>query len=306
MKEDMMRRIALTIVLVMLAMNGYASAVSETTMEEESEPMTIVDIATNDDRFNTLVTALDAAGLVDTLAGEGPFTVFAPTDDAFDALPEGTVDALLEDTDALTEVLTYHVVAGSVSASDVTSLSNATTVQGQPVVVSSGDGVMINQAEVVQADVMASNGVIHVVDSVLLPPSGDIVEVASESGSFNTLVTAVEAAGLVETLQGEGPFTVFAPTDEAFGKLPEGTIPALLEDPETLAQILTYHVVPGRVFSGDVVNLDEAATVQGQSIGISVMDGSVMLNDASTVTATDVLATNGVIHVIDTVIMPEE
>ncbi|NBF39666.1 MAG: fasciclin domain-containing protein [Spirochaetes bacterium] len=300
-----MKRIVLMLVLVMFAMSGYASAVSERTMEEEAEETTVVDIATNDDRFETLVTALDAAGLVDTLAGEGPFTVFAPTDDAFDALPEGTVEALLEDTEALTQVLTYHVVAGSVSAADVTSLSNATTLQGQPVVVSSSDGVMINQAEVIQPDVMASNGVIHVVDAVLLPPSGDIVEVASNAGSFNTLVAAVEAAGLVETLQGEGPFTVFAPTDEAFGKLPDGTIPALLEDPETLAQILTYHVVPGRVFSGDVVNIDDAGTVQGQSIGVSVMDGSVMLNDTSTVTATDVLATNGVIHVIDTVIMPE-
>ena len=300
-----MKRIVLMLVLVMFAMSGYASAVSERTMEEEAEETTIVDIATNDDRFETLVTALDAAGLVDTLAGEGPFTVFAPTDEAFAALPEGTVEALLEDTEALSQVLTYHVVAGSVSAADVTSLSNATTLQGQPVVVSSIDGVMINQAEVIQPDVMASNGVIHVVDSVLLPPSGDIVEVASNAGSFDTLVTAVEAAGLVETLQGEGPFTVFAPTDEAFSKLPEGTIPALLEDPETLAQILTYHVVPGRVFSGDVVNIDDAGTVQGQSIGISVMDGSVMLNDTSTVTATDVLATNGVIHVIDTVIMPE-
>jgi uncharacterized surface protein with fasciclin (FAS1) repeats len=300
-----MKRIVLMLVLVMFAMSGYASAVSERTMEEEAEATTIVDIATNDGRFETLVTALDAAGLVDTLAGEGPFTVFAPTDEAFAALPEGTVEALLEDTEALSQVLTYHVVAGSVSAADVTSLSNATTLQGQPVVVSSSDGVMINQAEVIQPDVMASNGVIHVVDSVLLPPSGDIVEVASNAGSFNTLVTAVEAAGLVETLQGEGPFTVFAPTDEAFRKLPEGTIPALLEDPETLAQILTYHVVPGRVFSGDVVNIDTAGTVQGQSIGVSVMDGSVMLNDTSTVTATDVLATNGVIHVIDTVIMPE-
>lgn len=300
-----MKRIVLMLMLVMLAMSGYASAVAERTMEEEAEETTIVDIATNDDRFETLVTALDAAGLVDTLAGEGPFTVFAPTDDAFAALPEGTVEALLEDTEALSQVLTYHVVAGSVSAADVTSLSNATTLQGQPVVVSSSDGVMINQAEVIQPDVMASNGVIHVVNSVLLPPSGDIVEVASNAGSFNTLVTAVEAAGLVETLQGEGPFTVFAPTDDAFSKLPEGTIPALLEDPETLAQILTYHVVPGRVFSGDVVNIDTAGTVQGQSIGVSVMDGSVMLNDTSTVTATDVLATNGVIHVIDTVIMPE-
>jgi uncharacterized surface protein with fasciclin (FAS1) repeats len=164
---------------------------------------------------------------------------------------------------------------------------------------------MINNATVTQADVAGSNGIIHVIDTVLLPPSSDIVDTAIEAGSFSTLVTALQAADLVDTLRGDGPFTVFAPTDEAFAKLPAGTIESLLADIPTLADILTYHVVSGRVFSGDVVNLDAAPTVQGQSIRISVgMDG-VMLNDASTVAATDVLATNGVIHVIDTVILPE-
>lgn len=300
-----MKKLVLMVLMAGLAASAFARGVPEETMDQEEPAMTIVDIAVNDGRFDTLVTALGVAGLVDTLSGDGPFTVFAPTDEAFEALPEGTLEALLDDTAALTEVLTYHVVSGSVPASDVTALTNATTLQGQPVVVGSGAGVTINQASVIQADVMGSNGVIHVIDSVLLPPSGDIVEVASNAGVFNTLVTAVQAAGLVETLQGEGPFTVFAPTDEAFAKLPEGTIPALLDDTDTLAQILTYHVVPGRVFSGDVVGLNEAGTVQGQSIGISVMNGSVMLNDASTVTSTDILTTNGVIHVIDTVIMPE-
>ncbi len=131
----------------------------------------------------------------------------------------------------------------------------------------------------------------------------DIVDVAVAAGDFTTLAAALEAAGLVETLKGEGPFTVFAPTDEAFAKLPAGTVEALLQDPEALAAILTYHVVPGEVTSGQVVNLTEATTVNGATIDISTANGKVMINDA-TVIAADVSASNGVIHVIDTVILP--
>jgi uncharacterized surface protein with fasciclin (FAS1) repeats len=133
----------------------------------------------------------------------------------------------------------------------------------------------------------------------------DIVDVAVEAGSFTTLTAALEAAGLVEVLQGEGPFTVFAPTDEAFAKLPEGTVEALLADKEKLVAILTYHVVPGKVMAADVVSLSEATTVNGASIAISTYDGKVKINDP-TVVAADVGASNGVIHVIDTVILPAE
>ncbi len=134
-------------------------------------PGTIVDIAVADGRFETLVAAVQAAGLVDTLQGEGPFTVFAPTDDAFSALPEGTVAALLEDIPALTAILLYHVVAGDVRAADVVALESAVTVQGESVSISvEGDNVRINDALVVIADIVASNGVIHVIDAVLLPP----------------------------------------------------------------------------------------------------------------------------------------
>ncbi len=134
--------------------------------------------------------------------------------------------------------------------------------------------------------------------------AGTIVDVAVANGSFTTLVAAVEAAGLVETLSGEGPFTVFAPTDEAFAALPEGTLDSLLEDPEALAEILTYHVVSGKVLAEDVVGLDAATTVQGDDISIEVVDGGVVLNGSSNVIATDVEASNGVVHVIDTVILP--
>ncbi|MBE2224730.1 MAG: fasciclin domain-containing protein, partial [Anaerolineae bacterium] len=178
------------------------------------EPMveasnSIVDIAVNDGRFNTLVTAVTAAGLAETLAGEGPFTVFAPTDDAFTALPAGTVEGLLEDPQgALTNVLLYHVVAGKVMASDVVGLDSATTMSGEDIAISASDaGVFLNEnVQVIITDIEADNGVIHVIDAVLLPPSmmaeeelPSIAEIAAEAGNFNTLLAALEAAGLAET-----------------------------------------------------------------------------------------------------------
>lgn len=136
--------------------------------------------------------------------------------------------------------------------------------------------------------------------------SKDIVEAAIEAGSFKTLVTAVKAAGLVETLKSEGPFTVFAPTDDAFAKLPEGTVADLLkpENRDQLRAILTYHVVPGKVMAGDVVALESAKTAQGQEIAIRVKDKTVMVDDAKVI-KTDIQTSNGVIHVIDSVILPE-
>ena len=135
-------------------------------------------------------------------------------------------------------------------------------------------------------------------------PSMNIVELAVNAGSFNTLVAAVKAADLVETLSGEGPFTVFAPTDEAFAQIPEADLNALLADKEALTAVLTYHVVPGKVMAADVVNLDTAKTANGQSVDIHVMDGKVMV-DGAQVVSTDIEATNGVIHVIDKVILPD-
>jgi uncharacterized surface protein with fasciclin (FAS1) repeats len=162
---------------------------------------------------------------------------------------------------------------------------------------------MINDAQVVIADIVTTNGVIHVIDTVLLPR--DIVETAVADGRFTTLAAALEAANLLDTLKGPGPFTVFAPTDEAFAKLPEGTVKALLADIPSLSNILLYHVVSGEVFAADVVNLESAATAQGQSIAVRVEDGKVFLND-SQVIITDIAATNGVIHVIDAVLLPPQ
>ncbi len=267
----------------------------------------IVDTAVAAGQFNTLAAALKAAGLVDVLKGDGPFTVFAPTDAAFAKLPAGTVETLLkpENKDTLISILTYHVVPGKVKAEQVVGIKGAETVNGQRVSVNaSGGKVMVDGANVVKTDVMASNGVIHVIDSVILPSDKNIVETAVAAGSFKTLAAALEAAGLISALEGEGPFTVFAPTDEAFAKLPAGTVENLLkpENREQLKSILLYHVVPGRVFSEQVVTLSSAKTLQGSTVDISTSWGVKV--DNAKVIKTDINASNGVIHVIDSVILP--
>jgi uncharacterized surface protein with fasciclin (FAS1) repeats len=261
----------------------------------------IVDTAAAAGEFETLVTAVQAAGLVETLKSDGPFTVFAPTDEAFAKLPKGTIKALLADPDRLAAILKYHVVPGRVLAKDVLQLSSAKTALGQTVQIQTTSGVMIGNANVIKTDIETSNGVIHVIDTVLIP-TNDIIETARTAGSFKTLLAALEAADLTGALQGNGPFTVFAPTDEAFAKLPKGTVEELLSDIPKLTSILTYHVVSGRVMASDVVKLDEASTLQGQAVKIDATSG-VRINSARVVKP-DIVTDNGVIHVIDEVLLP--
>jgi len=265
----------------------------------------IVETAVADGRFTTLVAAVQAAGLAGTLSGPGPFTVFAPTDDAFKKLPSGTVETLLKDPQGqLKQILLYHVVSGKVMAADVVKLSSAKTVQGSSLPISvSGSTVTVDGAKVIITDIVCSNGVIHVIDSVMIPPKSNIVGTLVNDGRFTTLVAAVKAAKLDGTLSGPGPFTLFAPTDAAFAKLPSGTVETLLKTPEgQLKQILLYHVVSGKVMAADVVKLTTAKTVQGKNVTISTKNG-VMVNDAN-VTVTDIDTTNGVIHIIDKVLIP--
>lgn len=266
----------------------------------------IVDTAVSAGSFNTLVAAVKAADLVDVLKSDGPFTVFAPTDAAFAALPEGTVAGLLKDKQALANILTYHVVPGRVMAKDVTKLSWADTVQGQAIQIGTANGgVQIDGANVVKADIETSNGIIHVIDKVILPRK-DIVDTAVGAGSFKTLVTAVKAADLVDTLKSKGPFTVFAPADSAFAALPEGTIPALLKDKAKLTSVLTYHVIPGRVLSSDLaIGTIDVKTVEGSTVHIEKKrDGSVWI-DGAQVTTANIVTGNGIIHVINRVILPK-
>jgi transforming growth factor-beta-induced protein len=304
---------ALLVGLVVLVAACAPQATPEPTPVPTEAPKTIVDIALADGRFTTLVAALQAANLVETLQGDGPFTVFAPTDDAFDALPAGTLDSLLlpENKQQLTDILLYHVVSGKAMAADVVNLTSATTVLGKDVSikVDMGSVYLNDSVMVIITDIEASNGVIHVIDAVLLPPADvvDIVDTAIADGRFTKLVAALQAAELVETLKGEGPFTVFAPTDDAFAALPAGTLDSLLlpENKQQLTDILLYHVVSGKVMASDVVNLTSAPTVLGKNVSIKVDMGNVYLNETVKVIITDIETTNGVIHVIDAVLLPQ-
>ena len=353
----------------------------------------IVENAVNSADHTTLVAAVKAAGLVETLSGEGPFTVFAPTNAAFDKLPEGTVENLLkpENKDQLTKILTCHVVAANAMASDIQGMvaddggahpvktvggcTFTAKVENGEVKIEDGQG---NVATVTIPDVKQSNGVIHVVDTVLLPADdsseqssdasssnasqgegqmsgssdqamandsgsdaamssdmaggGDnpmvggapmyanktIVENAVNSKDHTTLVAAVKAAGLVETLSGDGPFTVFAPVNAAFEKLPAGTVDTLLkpENKDQLTKVLTAHVVPGKLSEADLrknikshggtYNME---TASGDALTAMIKNGDVWIFDesgtAGKVTIADVNQSNGVIQVVDTVLVPK-
>lgn len=285
-----------------------AVAVLSTTSFSTAAAKDIVDTAVAAGSFKTLAAALGAADLVSALKGTGPFTVFAPTDEAFAKLPKGAVGELLkpENKDKLTAVLTYHVVAGKVPAADVVKLKGAKTLNGQRVDIAVANGkVKVDKANVVTTDIECSNGIIHVIDSVLLPSSATIVETAGEAGNFNTLLAAAKAAGLAEALSGKGPFTVFAPTDAAFAKLPAGTVESLLkpENKGKLVAVLKYHVVPGRIYSEDALAAKQAKTLQGSKISIAMVNGKAQVNNVGLV-ATDIDASNGVIHIIDGVLLP--
>jgi transforming growth factor-beta-induced protein len=298
-------RLPAGLLAALLALAGCDDDPSPVQPQTDPDPLNIVETAEAAGSFSTLLTALDVAGLDSVLEGPGPFTVFAPTDAAFAEIPQDVLSDLLADTDLLTSVLTYHVVSGLVPAATVVGLSSATTVNGKSVEIEVVNGsVFLDGVEVVTTDIEASNGVIHVIDGVLTPePIANIVQTAEAAGDFGTLLAAVEAAGLTDVLSGPGPFTVFAPTDAAFAQISEETLNGLLADPEALGAILTYHVVGGEVLAADVVQLDEAVTVNGASLQITVEGGGVRVNEASVV-ATDILARNGVVHVIDQVLIP--
>ncbi len=279
------------------------------THKAEADRGDIVEVASEAGTFNTLLAAAEAAGLVDALKGDGPITVFAPSDEAFAKLGDAKIKELLkpENKAVLASILTYHVVPGDLKAKKVTKADALDTLNGQRVDITVNDnGAFIDGAKIVATDIKASNGTVHVIDSVILPSSSDIVATAVEAGSFNTLAAALKAAGLLEALQSDGPFTVFAPTDEAFAALPEGTVESLLmpENKDKLTAVLKYHVVPGRVFSDTAAKGATVDTLQGQSITTRSEDGKIYVNDAQVVSA-DIDTSNGVIHVINKVILPE-
>lgn len=269
----------------------------------------IIDVAEGAGDFTTLLAAVDAAGLTDTLATGGPFTVMAPTDDAFAALPKGTVDALLNDIPALTDILLYHVIDGEVPAGDVVTLSLAGTLNGSDIRITlDGSNVLVgdglNNAMVTVTDVEADNGIIHIIDAVMLPP-GTVTDIAvANPDLFSTLTAAVVAAGLDGTLADEtATYTVFAPTDSAFAALPAGTLDTLLADPSgDLTNILLYHVAADKYTAADVISSTSIPTLYGDA---PVTDNMGVYEIAGApISITDIPAKNGVIHVIDAVMLP--
>lgn len=268
-------------------------------MQEDAAvgPKDIVATAIAAGNFTKLAEALTSADLVGALQGDGPFTVFAPDDDAFAAFEAenpGVLAGLSKED--LTAILTYHVVSGKVLSTDLTDGAVSATLNGSPVLFDLDGGAMVNDANVTTADIEASNGVIHVIDTIILPPKDDLVATAIAAGNFTQLAGALTAAELVDDLQGEGPFTVFAPTDDAFAKL------AAVPSGDDLKNVLLYHVVSGLVGSGNLSAGEVPTLLTDQSVTIS-LEGGAKVNDAS-ITTTDILTKNGVIHVIDTVLVP--
>ncbi|MFH5831058.1 fasciclin domain-containing protein [Halalkalibaculum sp. DA384] len=267
--------------------------------------MNIVEQAESSDDLSTLVQAISDAGLAGTLASDGPFTVFAPTNAAFNALPEGTLSSL--SSEQLADILTFHVIPGEIMSGDLQARQTVETLLGEELLITSEGGmVTINgNAVVSSADLQASNGVIHVVDGVLLPKAfrePNIVDTAEDLGNFTTLLGALDQTDLKTTIQYEGPFTVFAPTDDAFSNLPDGLLASLSD--EDLAEILQYHVVGSEVMSGDLAPQQAVASLTGEELFITA-NGEVNVNGTSTVATADVEASNGVIHAVDQVLLPD-
>jgi len=333
---------------------AFASISLGSSQDLQDIPTTISTSVSNS--FSNLVAALEAANLVETLSGDGPYTVFAPTDDAFAVFPPDLVTCLLqpENVDALTQILTYHVADGNVVSTDLSNGMQIPMLEGSPSVITIEDAtVKVNDAKIIVADVASTNGVIHVINGVLVPPSfdaqafmascgpapveeapvvveeeepvveeeepvvetenptsspvelKDIPTTAEENGGFTTLLAALEAADLTETLSGDGPFTVFAPTDDAFASLPEELTTCLMlpENVDVLSKVLAYHAAEGYVLSTDLFDGMEIPTLEGSSSTITIEDDTVKVDGAKVLVA-DVVASNGVIHVIGGVLVP--
>merc|ERR1712194_526785 len=313
-----------------VASNGVAHIIDKVLLPppallEVTATPNIVEVAESVPALSTLVAAVVAGDLADTLSSPGPFTVFAPTNDAFAALPSGVVDSLMkpENKAQLVDILTYHVVPTQVLAKDLAPFQAVKTVEGNKLHIQKWggevrDGPSLKSTDlkkVTAADNLASNGVAHIIDGVLLPPAAptpqakNIVELAQSVPSLSTLVTAVVAGDLAATLSSPRPFTVFAPTNDGFGKLPKGTVDTLLkpENKATLVDILTYHVLPSQVLSTDLKSFQRVKTVEGKNLRVykSRRSGVRVTPDGrhfNAVTVADNQASNGVVHIIDGVL----
>lgn len=317
-----MRKLALSIALALgiTGLTGCSDSDEKTvvvTPPVAVEKTTIFDVASSNESFETLTAALKATGLDSVLDDESKtFTVFAPTDDAFALLGESTINELLAQPEQLSSILTYHVLEGKVNAEAALSSVGTTvaTVNGSKLALSTnGSSLQINTATVVTTDLMTDNGIIHVIDAVLLPPAASepatdsLLETARAAGQFTVLLDLLAATGLDAVLADESAqFTVFAPTDDAFAKIDAATLKVLSNNPDTLKSILLQHVLPSAVDSITAMSLaGKSADTANQTtipVNINTDSDSLMVGNAKVVSA-DIQARNGVIHVIDAVII---
>ncbi len=316
MQSKFLSKIILTAVFF-VTLGGIFSSCKKSSSNNTPTPGTITDQVSAGANFTLLKSAVVKAGLATTLSSAGPFTVFAPTDAAF-AASGITSDVIASLTaDQLKAILLYHTLGSKVLAASVPAGPNAkvVTAGGDSIfVTNNSSGVFVNGIKVTQADILASNGVIHTIEKVLLPPVGNIVQVASSDTTFSFLVAAMVRASTGSTnvaavLSSGGIFTVFAPTNNAFRAAGFATIDAInAADPATLTTILTYHVIPGRVFSSDLTEGAQPVTVNGGKVSISLSSGATVKGNsnttASNIIATNIMASNGVVHVIDQVLLP--
>lgn len=293
------------------SLTGRTGSTVPPTRTREPGENSLIGTIVADGRFTILRKALDTAGLTPFFQWDNPLTVIAPTDEAFARLPEDLLDDLLqpENKEKLIKILSYHVASGRQDVASALQQREIETVEGSPLTVSFADGrVRLNDATVLDGNVEASDGIIHIIDKVLLPEAPvdeTLVGKATEAGNFSTLLAAVEAADLTGILRGDGPFTVLAPTDEAFRALPDGTVERLLEkeNREELLGLLNHHVFKGRISAGDALNAGTADSLAGKPVSFSIENGRLAAG-GSTVLTVDVEASNGLIHVVDSVLVP--
>ena len=283
-----------------------------------SSDKTIAEIVSANENYKFLKLALIRAGLVDAVSKPGTLTVFAPDNAAFAAAGFPNADAINNaDPEVLKSILLYHVVGTKITSGQIPTADNTpvATLAGKDIFVTKkSDKISVNGVPVVAADIKASNGVIHAISKVLVPPTGNIVEVAQGNSNFTFLVSAVLRASQGSTnvaaaLSGAGPLTVFAPTNQAFINAGFPSIESInAADPATLTTILTYHVLAARVFSSNLVNNAEVATFNGGTVKIKLNGGAKVKGksnpSASNIVLADLVATNGVVHVIDQVLLP--
>jgi uncharacterized surface protein with fasciclin (FAS1) repeats len=271
----------------------------------------IFEIVENSETHNTLETAILTAGLNTTLNAEGTYTLFAPTDEAFDAFDEGYLEILLANDALLNQVLLHHVLGSTKMAADIIALdgqSIPTLNEDSLMITVTTDGVMIDNALVTVTNLVANNGVVHVIDAVLLPEQPEVItvmDIIATSPDHTILETALIQSGLNVTLSGDGPFTVFAPDDNAFNSLEDGVLDELLADNDLLTQVLLYHVHGGEALSTDLTNGMLISTVNGSDLTAYVMGNSYMINNAN-VTSADTETSNGIVHIIDQVLVPND